>query len=218
MAKNLMAILLIIASLSATGQSRIFISVGAAASFGGNTDTFFASHQTTSAVDAEYEKKIIGTMSVLTGVSWYNLGYQYDGNGFASNSSTFKANYLAVPVMARWNMFNKNMFYLDFGMITSWMAQAHLTEGYTRFGFPQKADGDIAAYSNRLLLGAKFQETVLLNRFTLSVYFMVTFKGQNTVRNLPEHWPLNQQQSPYLQSNGYSDYTLLGFRVGVRIK
>ncbi len=216
--KKLLIFLLLIESLAAMGQSRIFISAGAATSLGGSTDTFFASNRTATTIDAEYERKIIGTMSVLTGASWYGVGYQYNGTGFASNTSSFSANYLAVPLMARWNMVNKNMLYLDFGIVTSWMAQAHLMENYTRFGFPQKADGDIAAYSNRLLIGAKFQETILLNRFTLTLYYMVTFKGQNTVKNLPEHWPLNQQQSPYLQSNGYSDYSMLGIRVGLRLK
>lgn len=218
MCNKLLIFLLIIMSLTASGQSRIFISAGAATSLGGSTDTFFAGNRTASTLDAEYEKKIIGTISIVTGVSWYGVGYQYDGTGFASNTSSFKANYVAVPLMARWNMGNKNLLYLDFGMISSWMARAHLTENYTRFGFPQKAEGDIAAYSNRLLMGAKFQETILLNRFTLTLYYIVTFKGQNTVKNLPEHWPLNQQQSPYLQSNGYSDYSMLGFRVGFRIK
>ena len=216
--RKALVILILVANLTAKGQSRIFISAGAATSLGGTIDTFLASNRTAATIDAEYEKKIIGTMSVLTGVSWYGVGYKYDGTGFASNSSSFSANYLAVPVMARWNMVNKNMLHLDFGIVTSWMAQAHLTENYTRFGFPQKADGDIAAYSNRLLIGAKFQETILLNRFTLTLYYMVTFKGQNTVKNLPEHWPLNQQQSPYLQSNGYSDYSMLGFRVGLQLK
>lgn len=211
-------IFLLVVNLTASGQSRIFISAGSATSLGGTIDTFLASNRTAPTIDAEYEKKIIGAMSVLTGASWYGVGYQYDGTGFASNTSSFRAYYLAAPIMARWNMFNKNMFHLDFGIVTSWMAQAHLTENYTRFGFPQKADGDIAAYSNRLLIGAKFQETILLNRFTLTLYYMVTFKGQNTVKNLPEHWPLNQQQSPYLQSNGYSDYSMLGFRVGLRLK
>jgi hypothetical protein len=218
MRKTPLIFLMIVLSIAAAGQSRIFISAGLSTSLGGTIDTFTASQKTASTIDIEYEKKIIGSMSVLTGLSWYGVGYTYDGTGFASNTSAFHADYLGVPAMARWNMLNKNSSYLDFGMITSWMAQAHLVENYTRFGFPQKAEGDIATYSNRLLIGAKFQETFLFNRFTLTLYYIVIFKGQNTVKNLSEHWPLNQQQSPYLQSNGYSDYSMLGFRVGIRLK
>ena len=62
------------------------------------------------------------------------------------------------------------------------MARAHLTENYTRFGFPQKAEGEIAAYSNRLLMGAKFQETILLNRFTITLYYIVTFRDKTQSR------------------------------------
>ncbi len=210
--------ILLFSIYSTHAQSRIYISGGVATSLGGNADTFTASSPTLPWVDAEYEKKVVGSMSLLTGVSLYGVGYNYDGTGFATNTSNFKANYLAVPLMARWNMFNKHSFYFDFGIVTSYLVKANLKETFYKFNTPETAEGDISQYSNRILIATKFQETVAINRFTIALFFMITFKGQNTIKDLPEHWPLNQQQSTYLLSNGYSDFMLFGLKLGVRIK
>ncbi len=209
---------LLFSALSGYTQSRIYLAGGLTTSIGGSADTFTATTTTLPSFDLELEKKIVGSMSLLTGASLFGVGYSYDGTGFAANSSSFKANYAAIPLMARWNMFNKNKFYFDFGILTSYLVNARLKETYPKFSVPQTAEGDIAAYSNRLLVSAKFQETFAINRFSISLFFIVTFKGQSTVKNLEDHWPLNRQQSTYLLSNGYSDFTVFGLKLGVRIK
>jgi hypothetical protein len=218
MMKTLLYIILLLSVSALYGQSRIFISGGIATSIGGNTDTFSSNSLALPWLDVEYEKKIVGSMSLLTGVSYYGVGYNYDGTGFASNTSNFKANYIAIPLMARWNMFNKHTLYFDFGVVTSYMVKANLNETFYKFSVPQTAEGDISGYSNRILIASKFQVTLAINRFMISPFLMLTFKGQNTIKDLPEHWPLNQQQSTYLLSNGYSDFMLAGLKLGIRIK
>ncbi|MEJ0056639.1 MAG: hypothetical protein WDN75_13890 [Bacteroidota bacterium] len=215
--KKFLFIILLLPAFASHAQSRIYISGGVTTALGGSIDTYSGSSALPS-FDVEYERRIVGSMGLLTGISFYGVGYDYDGTGFASNTSNFRADYLAIPLMARWNMFNKQSLYFDFGMVASYMAKANLKETFYKFNVPQTAEGDISGYSNRILLGAKFQETIAFNRFTVSIFMIISFKGQNTIKDLPEHWPLNQQQSTYLLSNGYSDFLLGGVKLGVRIK
>jgi hypothetical protein len=198
-------------------QSRIYVSGGITTTTGGSTGTTFASGSSLPCIDLEWEQKIVGSMSLLTGVSWLGAGYSNHNTAFG-NKSVYSASYVGIPVLARWNQFNRHNFYLDFGILTSFLAKAHLQESGTRYGVPQTAEGDITSYCNRLMIGAKIQETVAFNRISLSFFFVIPFKGQSTVKDLQNHWPFNQQQSTYLLSNGYSDFALFGFKLGVRIK
>lgn len=201
----------------AAAQSRIYLSGGIATSYGGNLNTLFASHQPELCADLEWERKITGSINLLTGLSTFGVGYMSNSSSFGSPSA-FSSTYLAVPVLVRWNMGNKNFLYFDFGLQPYYLIKAHLKEHYYKFGEDRIAEGDITSYSNRLFAGAKFQETVAFNRLTLSLFIIFPFKGQTTIKNLADHWALNQQQSTYLESNGYSNFAVFGFKLGVRIK
>lgn len=204
-------------SLPAVAQSRIYLSVGTASSIGGNFSTYLATHSALPTAELEFEKKIIGSVCLLTGLSTFGVDYSNDDTSFGSKS-TFNARYLAVPLLARWNVQNKNYYYFDFGLQPYYLLDAHLEESITRFGNVRTAQGDITAYSNRFFMSARFQQTMAFNRFTISIFQYFSFHGQSSVKNLADHWSFNQQQSTYLLSNGYSDFFVLGLKVGVRIK
>jgi hypothetical protein len=204
-------------AVSVCAQSRIYVSAGTSISLGGNISTVFASSPAQLYADVEWQKKMAGSISFVTALSTFGVAYSNDETAFGSQS-VFKATYVAVPLMLRWNFGNKNTMYLDAGLQPQYLAKAHLQETLDKFGAARNAEGDITAYSNRLYVAAKFQFSVAINRLMLSMFIISPFSGQQSVSGLADHWKLNQQQSTYLLSNGYSDYYLFGFKAGVRIK
>lgn len=203
-----------------SAQSRMFASAGISTSLGGNISTFTAKVPTMWSLDVEWDRKVMGSLYAVYGVSSYGVGYSTTHDLFAPSDSEYSARFISVPLMARWNVSNRNFLYIDFGVNTSYLVQAHLREAYQKFsnvGF-ETYDGNIGPYLNRFYQTLKFQETFAVNRFTFSLYVIAQLKGQNTINNLSDHWGLNVQQSTFLNSNGYSDYFLLGFKLGCRIR
>jgi hypothetical protein len=121
--------------------------------------------------------------------------------------------------MARWNVSNRNFYYIDLGFVASYLVQANLTESLDKFknGNLSVYSGDVAPNLNRFYQVAKFQQTLVVNRFFFSVFFLFEFKGQNSLKDLSGHWGLNAQQSTFINSNGYSDFSAIGFKIGARI-
>lgn len=169
--------------------------------------------------DAEYQTRVIGSFNFLTGLSLVSAGYKTTDDSFSS-ASEFNAMYVGVPLMARWNAGNKNYLYLDFGMMPLYLARAHLKESFDKFANndPVVVEGNITDYSNRLYYAFKFQMLILVNRFYVGLYLVTPSKGQSTLKGLDGHWGLNSQQSTYLLSNGFSDFSIMGFKAGVRIR
>lgn len=208
-------------NLNAFGQSKLYISGGMSHVFGSGANIFlgeeFSFKFNYRTIDVEYEKRVVGSFSMLTGASLFNSGYQTTDDSFSSLSE-FKATYVAVPLMARWNVGNRNIYNLDFGLSPYYLVNAHLSESISRFGNTLAVAGDITPYSNRFYYASKIQMTVLLNRFSIGAYFLFPAKGQSTLKNLEGNWGLNAQQSTYLLSDGFSDYQIIGFKAGWRIK
>jgi hypothetical protein len=217
MKKLATGILFCFLAVVAHSQSRIYVSGGITTSLGGNISTVFSDSPGQFYADVEWQKKMAGSISFVTGVSMFNTAYSNEDTGFGSQS-TYKGTYVAVPLLIRWNFGNKNSMYLDFGLQPQYLAKAHLQESLVKFGTIRNAEGDITAYSNRLYLASKFQFSVAINRLLLSMFITTAFSGQQSVKGLEDHWALNQQQSTYLLSNGYSDYYVFGLKAGVRIK
>ncbi len=212
------AFLLLATCRQTQAQSRVFVSFGGTTSIGGNFSTFFATVPTCWSADVEWDKKIIGSLHVVSGLSTIGVGYSASEDLFTPSDSEYKARYLAVPIMARWNVSNRNFMYVDLGINTLYLAEAHLHESKSKFGTLRDYEGNIAPYLNRFYQSAKFQFTFAVNRFTGSIFMIFQFKGQDTINNLPDHWGLNAQQSTFLNSNGYSDFFLGGFKLGCRIR
>ncbi len=212
---------MLLAFQPAWSQSKWFISGGVSHVFGSGANIFlgqdFALKFEYKTLDVEYEKRVVGSFNFVTGASLFNSGYKTTDDSFSSLSE-FKATYIGVPLMARWNIGNRNVYYLDFGVSPYYMVNAHLTESIPRFNGRLEVAGDITPYSNRFYYASKLQLLVLLNRFTLGAYFLFPAKGQTTLKNLEGNWGLNNQQSTYLLSNGFSDYQIVGFKLGYRIR
>ena len=211
-------------SIPAWSQSKIYLAGGMSNVFGsgvnivlGDEGSVFKFHYPT--FDAEYQTRVIGSLNFTTGLSVVSAGYKTTDDAFSS-ASEFKATYLGVPLMARWNAGNKNYLYLDFGMMPLFLARAHLEESFDKFANndPVVVEGEIAQYSNRFYYAFKFQMLLLINRFYVGLYLVEPSKGQSTLKGLDGHWGLNSQQSTYLLSNGFSDFSIMGFKAGVRIK
>jgi hypothetical protein len=198
-------------------QTRMFVSLGGSLSAGGNATTKFGVSGNL-AGDVEWDKKVMGTLHVVTGISTFGVSYSSSNTSFGSYTSKFNAQYVGVPVMARWNVGNRNFLYLDMGLITYYLAYAKLTESIQKFGSTQTYSGNIAPYSNRLYIGFKVQFGFAINRLSISDFFIYQFKGQETINNLENHWGLNSQQSTYLISNGYSDFRVFGIKLSYRIR
>ncbi len=205
-------------SLQGLAQTRIFVVGGFSGTDGGNLSTYIAKHDPAPFLELDFERKIIGSVSFLTGLTYFGVGYQNESGIFGS-ASKFDANYLGVPLMMRWSLGNKNFFCLDLGFEPYYMLSANLQESITdSFGTVRTASGEISGYSNRFYLSGRIQETIMFNRFTISLVFMLPFHGQSSIKNLADHWALNQQQSTYLLSNGYADFMLYGVTIGFRLR
>lgn len=198
-------------------QSRIYIAAGLATSYGGGYNALFAKIKTPGYFEIEVDKKVLGSLSIVSGVSTFGVGYSSEDTGFGSQSS-YQARFVSVPALFRWNIRNKNILLLDFGLSPYYLLNAHLEESIYKFGTIRTVEGDITPYSKRFFTGFKFQETLALNRLTISLFILAPFKGQSSIKDLPDHWGLNQQQSTYLIEGGYKDFVVMGLKAGIRIK
>lgn len=206
------------------GQSKMYLAGGMSNVFGSGVNIFLGAEGSFfkfnyPVFDAEHQTRVIGSFNFVTGVSLLSAGYKTTDDSFSS-ASEFSAMYVAVPLMARWNAGNKNYLYFDFGMMPLYLARAHLRESFDKFSNndPIVVDGNITKYSNRFYHAFKFQMLILVNRLHFGLYLVTLSKGQSTLKGLDGNWKLNGQQSTYLLSNGFSDFSIMGFKAGVRIR
>ncbi len=224
--RNISFVLILMAAVfqDVCGQSKLYLSGGVSTVSGsganiflGNEGSFFKFNYPT--FDAEYQMRVIGSFNFTTGISIFTAGYNTTDDAFSA-ASRFDATYLGIPLMARWNVANKNLIYLDFGVMPFYLAQANLTETFVKFAAngPITVEGDVTAYSNRFYYASKFQMLILMNRFLVGLYIITPSKGQSSLRGLDGHWGLNSRQSTYLLSNGFSDFSVMGVKAGIRIR
>jgi hypothetical protein len=206
---------------SVTAQSKIHVAAGVA------DVTVFGSLSTLTekglfefgykSVDLQYEKRIVGSLNALTGLTLFTAGYETSSFFFGAQSK-FQGTFVAIPLMVRWNIINKNAFYIDVGLLPVYMVNARLKESIYRFNSLYTVEGNITKYCDRFSFATKFQMTVPFNRFHFSFYMQAPLSSQSGVKGLEKHWKLNSQQSTYLLSNGFSDYIIMGANLGVRIR
>ena len=211
-------------ALAAAGQSKLYISGAMTNVSGGGLNvtlgeldegTFFKFDH--AAADLEYSKRLMGPFSFVTGLSYYNAGYNVASQSFGS-ASKLKMSYLSAPLMIRWNLGNKNLLFIDVGLQPSYLLNAYLKESIDQFGAKRECEGNITQYSNRFYYAWKFQMLVPINRFIIGFYYSGLIGHQSSMRNLEGHWGLNAQQSTYLLSDGYSDFNIIGLKAGMRIR
>lgn len=214
---------MLVVSFTSYGQTKMYVAGGMSNVFGSGVNIFLGSEGNFfkfnyPAFDVEYQTRVIGSFNFVSGLSIFQSGYETTDDSFSS-ASEFKATYAGIPLMARWNAGNKNYLYFDFGIIPFYLARGHLKESFDKFSNnnPIVVEGNITEYSNRFYYASKFQMLVLINRFYVGFYLITPSKGQSTLKGLDGHWGLNSQQSTYLLSNGFSDFSIMGFKTGVRI-
>lgn len=215
---------MVVVSFRTCGQAKIYLAGGMSNAFGSGVNIFLGTEGSFfkfnyPAFDAEYQTRVIGSFNFVSGLSVFSSGYKTTDDSFSS-ASEFRATYAGIPLMARWNAGNKNYLYFDLGMMPLYLARAHLRESFDKFSNndPVVVEGNITEYSNRFYYAFKFQMLVLVNRFYVGLYLITPSKGQSTLKGLDGHWGLNSQQSTYLLSNGFSDFSIMGFKGGVRIR
>jgi hypothetical protein len=169
------------------------------------------------AFDLEYSTRLMGSFNFVTGLSFFNAGYDVESLTFGS-ASELKVSYLAVPLMIRWNISNKNIMMLDVGLAPSYLLKAHLSEHIYQFNTRRVSEGDITKYSNRFYFGYKIQMIIPINRVVLGIFYYGPIGGQTSLKNLDGHWGLNSRQSSYLLSEGYSNFLIIGLKAGIRIR
>jgi hypothetical protein len=211
-------------AFAAAAQSKLYISGSITNVSGGGLNvtlgkldegTFFKFDH--AAVDLEYSRRLMGPFSFVTGLSYYNAGYDVASRSFGS-ASKLKMSYMSVPLMIRWNLGNKNLLFIDIGLQPSYLLNAYLKESIVQFSTTRESEGNITQYSNRFYYAWKFQMLVPIHRFIVGFYYSGLIGHQSSMRNLEGHWGLNAQQSTYLLSDGYSDFSIVGLKAGMRIR
>lgn len=218
---TLIWLLLVLCANLVMGQSKLYLDGGISSVYGTGVNLLFGSNYSFKfkykTLDIEYEKRLIGSFSMVTGASLFSAGYKTTDGSFSSLSE-FKATYVGMPLLVRWNVGNRNFFYLDFGLVPYFLAHAHLTESIQQFNGTLTVEGDVTPYSNRFYYASKFQMIYCINRFNIGLYFLAPAKGQSSIKNMEGNWGLNNQQSTYLLSNGFSDFFIMGLKTGWRIR
>jgi hypothetical protein len=219
--KIFLLILFLAQGSSCFAQSKFYLSASRMAVSPTGTNVLFGTNYALKFAyfnfDFEYQRRIVGSLSTVAGVSAFNAGYNAKDVGFSSKSD-FKATFIALPLMGRWNPGNRNSFFIDLGLVPFYLVNAHLKESVDQFNGVRTVEGDIAKYSNRLYFGYKFQMLFQINRYHVGFYFFAPFHGQNSLKGLERHWGLNAQESTYLLSDGFRDYYVIGLKAGVRIR
>jgi hypothetical protein len=214
-------IILFLLGSRCSAQSKFYLSVSKMAVSPTGTNLLFGTNYVFKFAyfnfDFEYQRRILGSFSTVAGVSVFNAGYNVKEIGFSSQSH-FKATYVAMPLMGRWNPRNRNTFFLDLGLVPFYLLNAHLQESVDQFNTVRTVEGGIAKYSNRLYFGFKFQTLFQVNRYHIGFYFFAPFHGQRSLKGLENHWGLNAQESTYLLSEGLRNYYAIGLKAGMRIR
>ena len=202
-------------------QSRVYISGGLSnVMVSGNWNTALGNNKAGyrhGSLDAEYERRIMSAVSLVTGVSIFNAGYS-GGDLLFGSASEFRAVLVGIPLMARWNIGNRNFILVDLGLNPYYLLDAELKESAYQFNKLKVVEGNITKYSNRFYFATKIQLLYPINRFLIGMYFTLPAPGQSSIRGLDGHWGLNSQQSSYLMANGFSDFMIFGLKAGLRIK
>jgi hypothetical protein len=216
MKRQLIIFIIFGTSVMLLAQSRLIVSGGGTLSLGGGFNQYTSTERGHGMIEVEWDKKILGPIHSSVGLSYFRTGYFSDETAFGS-MSRFRGNYMALPILARYNITNKNYLYLDLGLNPFFLVNATLEEGITEFGQFRSVKADITKYSGRLFMGYRFQFTQAFNRFSISGFIIWQGKTQSAVKGLQDHWAFNQEQSTYLQGNGFSNFWMGGCKLGIRI-
>lgn len=208
-------IVVILSSLGfgAMAQSRFYINGG----FSSTGSLTFQKPRKLPLMGIDWEHKLAGSFHSVVGINYFQTRYDIAGDPFTPGSN-FRGKYVGAPLLLRLNVRNKNRIYIDAGPCPYVLLKATLSESVERFnGKVDSQSADITKYSDRLFLSFLFQATYAVNRFTFTVFYQWQ-GGDSSSGTLADHWFLNAQESTYLGMGGYSNFKMIGFKAGVRIR
>jgi hypothetical protein len=168
--------------------------------------------------DILIEKRINKTIYGVTGLTISQVGYE---NSFSDNFSEFNCTYLGIPLMFRLKFFNA--FLMDVGPVGRIPIKADLKETALQGSIYETSDHqNIAQYLTTFSLGWAWQNTLLINRYTFTFYFM---GGKTKVNDkLVDNWKLGTAYGGSLKNNSLFlrdiqpryVYQMIGLKIGLR--
>lgn len=201
-----MALILLAVEHDSMAQTRIYFSVGSnqvteyftepnfnlgfnnnAITVGGYYDSrSFGKYNT---FDIQVQKRLFGSLYLVSGGSFFQSGYSWGGDYF---SSELKNTYIGIPFLLRFNFYNANVYYFDGGFIGNYLLKANLVETYGQ----NRATGDISQYLSRFSSSYLMQFNVVINRVVFSIYSIIKVSG--TASDFSDNWELPRNQSVFL--------------------
>ncbi|MFN9501408.1 MAG: hypothetical protein ACK57K_08810 [Chryseotalea sp.] len=159
------AFLIICISSHAQTSSRLFLQAGLG--FSGNTLAYKGTNFKPS-VEFGMDKRIVGSLYVYTGINFYQTLHEVDEETAFSGTvySEFDRYVIGLPILLRYSVGNRNLFYTDFGILPTYLLNANLRESgeafdYNILEFVNKEDeGDITEYLNRFNFSFRLAQTI----------------------------------------------------------
>ena len=223
-------ILLVLLPFIGNAQVKSYINIGTNFGTHYNRDGFYSTGigQQFYKRDGSYSSKKIGqyiAADILFEVPLNNKIFGLSGLGITQAGyhnytryliSDFKATYISIPFQLRINFVNA--VYLDVGLIGNIPVNAQLDEiAYSGTTQEMRASGNIASYLQPFTLGTNWQASLVINRFTISYYFIIN-KGNKIDNQLIEAWGLEKNVSIFLLDHiPKINYWMTGMKIGVRI-
>ncbi len=214
-------------------QTKVYVSVGTNFNTGIYIDGFYAagkgnynfstdgryvSHDLTRYLTADilFERRINKTIYGVSGIMLGQAGYQ---NSYLTNYSDFHCTYVGIPMFLRLNI--ANGYLMDIGPVLRIPVNADLNET-ALLGSPLETSDhqDVSRYLSPFSIGWAWQNTFMINRFSLTLYFM---GGKTQVSDqLEPNWKINgnlRNNSLFLRDiQPKYLYQMLGIKVGLRIR
>ena len=224
--KRFFFILLLIACYQLTAQTRFYLSLGTNSTTDFNTKASLHLGLTNNSivtsggfyngkmgvynrVEFNLEKRMFGSLYLVSGLGWFNTGYVYSGDSFYSRLNN---SYLNVPVILRFNWFNYNYIYIDGGLMGNYLTSSHLKERW----YTDADEGNITKHMSRFSANFIFQLSFVVNRFTISAYKHTTANG--SAEDFSTSWGVPRNGSAFLLYVTNYSFKSGGVKISYRIK
>lgn len=169
-------------------------------------------------VEIAFEKRLSGQFYVYSGLGLNRYKTVYIEPGISGTSQVTQT-FVSVPLLLRINNLNQNKFYVDLGLVPTYLFSAKLTESYTdpNSGIVTSADGAVASYLPRVGIQYRTAITFAIRRFVFGAHLNLGLTNQGT-GDLIRNWDLTSSESIFLNSDGAAIKLTSGIHLGFRIK
>lgn len=220
------ALLLMFFSFLATGQTRVFLSMGTNVNtefiagpnlnLGLSNNAFSIGSYTTEynwgkylRYDLTIEKRFFGPYYWLTGLKVNQTGYHYAQSVYTSD---LRNTYLSVPLLVRVNLSNSNSVYIDIGLIQNYLAYARLKESFLQ----STASKNIASHLSRFSSSLYAEFGVAFKRVGLHIF--IQSKSYGSSRDFSDSWGLDRNRSLFLLYYQHYYFKSNGIKLTYRLR